>query len=137
MSAHLAHDVRQGGHARNVIEFYQTWFGEGPELAVLRMLGLFDRPADEKALEALLKPPVIHGLTESLTYLSPADWRTILARLRRSSWQAIHIIPGSSIHILSFANPLADSSRVSEPRRGRNAISGFTATTEHLRPAAE
>ena len=84
VSAHLAHDVRQGGHARNVMEFYQTWFGEGPELAVLRMLGLFDRPADEKALEALLKPPVIHGLTESLTYLSPADWRTILARLRRA-----------------------------------------------------
>jgi hypothetical protein len=31
------------------------WFGEGPELSVLRMLGLFDRPADEKALGALLK----------------------------------------------------------------------------------
>jgi hypothetical protein len=31
----------------------------------LRMLGLFDRPTDEKALEALLRPPVIHGLTES------------------------------------------------------------------------
>jgi predicted ATPase len=48
------------------------------------MLGLFDRPADEKALEVLLKPPVIHGLTESLTYLSPIQWRTILARLRRA-----------------------------------------------------
>jgi hypothetical protein len=35
-------------------------------------------------LEALLKPPVIHGLTESLTYLSRADWRTILAKLRRA-----------------------------------------------------
>jgi hypothetical protein len=84
VSARLAHDVRQGTHARKVMESYQTWFGEGPELSVLRMLGLFDRPADEKALEALLKPPVIHGLTESLTYLSPADWRTILARLRRA-----------------------------------------------------
>ena len=84
VSARLAHDVRQGAHARKVMESYQTWFGEGPELSVLRMLGLFDRPADEKALEALLKPPVIHGLTESLTYLSPADWRTILARLRRA-----------------------------------------------------
>ena len=28
---------------------------EGAELSVLRMLGLFDRPADENALEALLK----------------------------------------------------------------------------------
>jgi tetratricopeptide (TPR) repeat protein len=47
------------------------------------MLGLFDRPADEKALRALLKPPAINGLTESLTDLSPTEWRTILARLRR------------------------------------------------------
>src|SRR5262249_5037007 len=84
VSARLAHDIRQGTHARRVMESYQTWFGEGPELSVLRMLGLFDRPADEKALEALLKPPLIHGLTELLTYLSPTDWRTILARLRRA-----------------------------------------------------
>jgi hypothetical protein len=52
VSEHLAHDVRQGVHARKVMESYQTWFGEGPELPVLRMLGLFDRPADEKAFEA-------------------------------------------------------------------------------------
>ena len=84
VSERLAHDVRQGVHARKVMESYQTWFGEGPELSVLRMLGLFDRPADEKALEALLKPPAIRGLTESLTDLSPTEWRTILARLRRA-----------------------------------------------------
>ena len=59
VSGRLAHDVRQGAHARKVMESYQTWFGEGPELSVLRMLGLFDRPADEKALGALLKPPAI------------------------------------------------------------------------------
>ncbi len=84
VSERLAHDVRQGVHARKVMESYQTWFGEGPELSVLRMLGLFDRPADEKALGALLKPPAIPGLTESLTDLSPTEWRTILARLRRA-----------------------------------------------------
>jgi hypothetical protein len=79
VSKRLAHDVRQGAHARKVMESYQTWFCEGPELSVLRTLGLFDRPADEKALEVLLKPPVIHGLTESLSDLSPTEWRTILA----------------------------------------------------------
>ena len=84
VSERLAHDVRQGLHARKVMESYQTWFGEGPELSVLRMLGLFDRPADEKALGALLKPPAIPGLTESLTDLSPTEWRTILAKLRRA-----------------------------------------------------
>ena len=84
VSEHLAHDVRQGVHARKVMESYQTWFGEGPELSVLRILGLFDRPADEKVLGVLLKSPAIPGLTESLIDLSPSEWRTILARLRRA-----------------------------------------------------
>src|SRR5271157_1969493 len=84
VSTRLAHDVRQGAHARTIMDSYQTWFGEGPELAVLRMLGLFDRPVDEKAMGVLLKSPSIRGLTESLTNLSPAEWETILARLRRA-----------------------------------------------------
>jgi hypothetical protein len=40
------------------MESYQTWLGEGPELAVLRMLGLFDRPASENVLEVLLQSPL-------------------------------------------------------------------------------
>ena len=84
VSGRLAHDVRLGVHAQKVMESYQTWFGEGPELSVLRMLGLFDRPADEKAIGALLKSPRIPGLTESLTDLRPTEWRTILAKLRRA-----------------------------------------------------
>src|SRR5262249_29661741 len=84
VAGHLPHDVRQGVHARKVTESYQAGLGEGPELWVLRMLGLFDRPADERALAALLKPPAIRGLTESLTDLSPTEWRTIAARLRRA-----------------------------------------------------
>ena len=84
VSARLAHDLRQGAHARKVMESYQSWLGEGPELAILRMLGLFDRPADERAFGALLKSPAIPGLTESLIDLSPIEWQTILARLRRA-----------------------------------------------------
>jgi serine/threonine protein kinase/predicted ATPase len=84
VSERLAHDVRQGVHARKVMESYQTWFGEGPELSVLRMLGLFDRPVGEKTLGALLKPPAIPGLTGSLTDLSQIEWRTIVAKLRRA-----------------------------------------------------
>ena len=84
VSEHLSHDARQGVHARKVMESYQSWFGEGPELSVLRMLGLFDRPADDKALGALLKSPAIPDLTESLTDLNPTEWRSILARLRRA-----------------------------------------------------
>ncbi len=84
VSEGLSHDVRQGVHARKVMESYQAWFGEGPELSVLRMLGLFDRPADEKAIEGLLKSPAIPGLTESLLDLSSSEWRAILSRLRRA-----------------------------------------------------
>jgi hypothetical protein len=70
VSERLAHDVRQGVHARKVMESYETWFGEGPELSVLRMFGLFDRPADEKAFAALLKPPAIWDLPTT-TLLTP------------------------------------------------------------------
>jgi serine/threonine protein kinase len=84
VSARLADDVRQGVHARKVMESYQRWFGPGPELSLLRILGLFDRPVDERALAALLKPPAIAGLTEPLANLSPTEWRTLLARLRRA-----------------------------------------------------
>ena len=84
VSERLTHDVRQGVHARKVMESYQTWLGDGPELSVLRMLGLFDRPADDRAFGVLLKPSAIPGLTESLTNLSSSERRTILARLRRA-----------------------------------------------------
>ncbi len=93
VSERLAHDVRQGVHARKVMESYQKWLGEGPELSVLRILGLFDRPADEKALQALLKSPAIPGLTESLSDLYPAEWQTILARLRRA-----RLLAGEDLH---------------------------------------
>jgi hypothetical protein len=84
VSERLAHDVRQGTHAKKVMESYQSWFGEGPELSVLRMLGLFDRPVDEKALDVLLTQPTIPGLPESLIDLGPTERRTIFARLRRA-----------------------------------------------------
>src|SRR5262249_9106826 len=80
----LAHDLRQGAHARKVMESYQSWLGEGAELAILRMLGLFDRPTDEQTFGVLLKSPAIAGLTESITDLGSTEWQTILAKLRRT-----------------------------------------------------
>jgi serine/threonine protein kinase/predicted ATPase len=84
VSKRLSHDVRQGVHARKVMESYETWFGEGPEISILRILGLFDRPADQEALGALLKSPAIPGLTEPLPDVGSTEWRTILAKLRRA-----------------------------------------------------
>jgi serine/threonine protein kinase/predicted ATPase len=84
VSERLTHDVRQGVHARKVMESYQTWLGDGPELAVLRMLGLFDRPVSQNVLEVLLQSPTIPSLTESLADLNPSEWRTVIAKLRRA-----------------------------------------------------
>jgi len=135
VSQRLAHDVRQGAHARKVMDSYEIWFGEGPELSVLRMLGLFDRPADEKALRTLLDPPAIRGLTESLIDLSPIGWRTVLAKLRRARLLAGEdpYNPATWIRILWFVNILANSSGLKGSRLGRNAISGFTTIIKRLR----
>jgi len=84
VSNRLSDDVRQGTHARRVMASYQNWFGEGPELSVLRLLGLFDRPADPRALEAVLRLPAIPGLTDSLTDITPTRWRALVAKLKRA-----------------------------------------------------
>jgi tetratricopeptide (TPR) repeat protein len=77
----------QGGHAFKVMAIYEKWLlGKGSEdalrqLAVLRLLGLFDRPADAGCLAALRKEPVIAGLTEPLVGLADDDWNYTLANL--------------------------------------------------------
>ena len=73
---------RQGGHAFRVIAASARWLGEGPELAILRLLGLFDRPAPAEALAALRKEPPIPGLTEPLVDLSEEAWQIALTNLR-------------------------------------------------------
>jgi tetratricopeptide (TPR) repeat protein len=79
----LEGDVRYGGHAQKVMASYEKWFGEGAELSVLRMLGLFNRPADKDAIAALLAAPAISGLTDALQ-VSETDWQRVLAKLRRA-----------------------------------------------------
>ena len=44
-------DATQGGHAFRIMAAYETWFGRAGgqgarELAALRLLGFFDRPAE-------------------------------------------------------------------------------------------
>jgi tetratricopeptide (TPR) repeat protein len=78
-------DEKQGGHAFRVIAAYARWLGEGPELAILRLLGLFDRPAEAGAVKALRAAPPIPGLTESLVDLSEEDWHLAVATLREHS----------------------------------------------------
>jgi len=73
---------RQGGHALRVIRAYAGWLGEGRELAILRLVGLFDRPAAKEALAALRARPEIPGLTEPLVDLSEEEWQWFVSSLR-------------------------------------------------------
>jgi tetratricopeptide (TPR) repeat protein len=80
----LDEDEAQGGHAKRVMESYENWFGRGPELATLRIIGLFDRPADSKVVAAVRQLPAIPELTDALRDLTDATWRQTLAKLRRA-----------------------------------------------------
>jgi tetratricopeptide (TPR) repeat protein len=74
----------EGKHPRRVMAAFAARFGDGPEVELLRLLGLFDRPADGEALAALRAAPAIPGLTEHIYSLSEADWLRLLRKLRRS-----------------------------------------------------
>jgi hypothetical protein len=80
----LTEDEKQGGHARRVMESYESWFAETnrAELDILNLLGLFDRPAVKEAVDVLRKEPAIKGLTDRLQHLSNRDWQLALNHLR-------------------------------------------------------
>lgn len=79
----LFDDTRYGDNAQKMIAAYETWLGEGIELAILRLLGLFDRPADAASVSALREAPVIVGLTEPLQHFKAREWNQAVAKLRR------------------------------------------------------
>jgi hypothetical protein len=79
-------DEEQGGHAFRVMDAYVRWFeSEGEKgqraLALLRLLGLFDRPADAGCLAALWKAPAIPDLTEPLVAMREAQRNVAFSRL--------------------------------------------------------
>lgn len=61
----------QGGATFRMLATFERWFEnegeiEARALAILRLLGLFDRPADEGCINTLREQPVIPGLTDPL-----------------------------------------------------------------------
>ena len=78
----LTNEEEQGGHAKRVMESYEIWLKGKPELDILYMMGLFDRPAQGGAIEVIRTEPVIEGLTDKLQNLSEAEWKFALKRLR-------------------------------------------------------
>jgi tetratricopeptide (TPR) repeat protein len=80
--------------AYRVMAAYDAWLAER-ERAVLRLLGLFDRPADEGAMAALRALPPIPGLTEGLTDLPEDLWRITLSNLRSMALLAPAVAHGA------------------------------------------
>ena len=78
----LTDEEEQGGHAKRVMRSYEIWLKGRPELEILYMMGLFDRPAPGGAIDALLGEPAIEGLTDKMQKLSEAKWQYALKHLR-------------------------------------------------------
>jgi nucleoside phosphorylase len=100
-------DAEQGGYAFRVMDAYVRWLGGEPakpygwlarvgavvgwrrkagiqgerQLAVLRLLGLFDRPAEPGCIGVLRRAPAILGLTESLRALDKEGWKLLVSSL--------------------------------------------------------
>jgi hypothetical protein len=63
--------------------YEKEWLAGQPILlAILRCVGLFDRPASGDCLTSLRAKPAIPGLTDALVDLSYEQWRRAVARLR-------------------------------------------------------
>jgi len=80
----LEKEESQGGHAQRIMKEYEKWLGKGSMLDVLRIIGLFNQPADEGCIKALRASPIIHGLTDNLIEISNSNWKKTLNKLSRT-----------------------------------------------------
>jgi tetratricopeptide (TPR) repeat protein len=107
----------QGGHAFRVMDAYVQSFESGGKtaeeqakggraLALLQLLGLFDRPATADLLEALWDGEPIAGLTEPLIGISEAQRNLSLKRLEDAKLLTATRVEGSGTLIALDAHPL-------------------------------
>jgi hypothetical protein len=76
-------DFEGGRQAWKVVSAYDVWFGSNPERWLLRLLGLFDRPAEYSSIAALCAPPAIAGVTDALVGLTARQrMRAVVALVR-------------------------------------------------------
>ena len=71
-----------GRHPRRIVAAFEKHFGESAEIEVLRILGLFDRPATAGEFEEVLAKPPIRALTTHLRGMSHAARMEVIHRLR-------------------------------------------------------
>lgn len=87
-----------------VLAGFEQWLGDSPEREALRLLGFFDRPADDACLSALRKAPRISELTNHLFTLDEADWDRVLDRLEKL--RLIHVQQSRSGKQIVDSHPL-------------------------------
>jgi tetratricopeptide (TPR) repeat protein len=78
-----AAEAVDSGKLERIMAAYDAWLEPRPR-AVMRLVGLFARPADDAALTALRRAPAIPGLTEALVDAGNDDWRVALRPLREA-----------------------------------------------------
>ena len=105
-----AADAEKGGHAFAVMDSYVRWFESEGEtglraLTMLRLMGLFDRPADAGCLKALWEPPAIEGLTEPIVTLDEAQRNIVLKRLENAKLMTVNRDAGGALASID-AHPL-------------------------------
>jgi nucleoside phosphorylase len=78
--------VADGGHAQRIMELYAEWlqqYGRVSELAILDVIGLFDRPAPFPAIAAVLADTGLGRELPGLSEFDGTEWRRCAADLRR------------------------------------------------------
>ncbi|WP_268838628.1 S1 family peptidase [Streptomyces indiaensis] len=83
--AKLTGEGREGAHARRIMASYVQWLQQhkrDTELAVLRVIGLFDRPAFPEAMGALLAEPAIDAALAGLGSVGSDEWNRRVGALR-------------------------------------------------------
>jgi len=85
--------IDAGRHPRRVMMAFADQFGEGPELDLLHVMGLFDRPADAGCITALREPPIIRSLTDHIIQEDDGKlaswWRRVMGKDDEPSVDAI------------------------------------------------
>jgi|SRR5579885_3139148 transcriptional regulator with XRE-family HTH domain len=78
-------DTYEGGRIEQMMRFYEGWFGEGPELEMLRLLSLFCYPVNKKEFIALRLGPMLPNLTTTLKDLAEFEWQRVLSKLQQAN----------------------------------------------------
>jgi len=73
---------KDGKHPRRIMQALANRFGPSPELNVLHIMGLFDRPASAKETNWLRTREEVPDLTDRIRWLTDDDWNRVIMNLR-------------------------------------------------------